>query len=55
MKIIYEQDYISKFDITIIMKAIYNEKENLLSYKLSGYYFGKPNLEDLEIFKEKRN
>ena len=51
MKIVYEQTYVPYVDITIIMKAIYDEKEQI-SYKLSGYYFGEPSFDCLETFKE---
>ena len=52
MKIVYEQTYVPYVDITIIMKAIYDKDNEQTSYKLSGYYFGKPSLDGLETFKE---
>lgn len=52
MKIVYEQAYVPYVDITIIMKAIYDYKEEQLSYELSGYYFGKPSIKSLETFKD---
>lgn len=54
MKIEYEQTYVPYVDITIIMKAIYNEQNEQESYTLSGYYFGKPSLDGLETFKDKK-
>ena len=32
MKIVSEQQYVEKVDITIIMKAIINEKEETIKY-----------------------
>lgn len=52
MKIKYEQTYVPYIDITIIMKAIYDENNEQISYKLSGYYFGKPDLDGLNTFKD---
>ena len=48
----YEQTFVPGVDITIIMKAIYNENKELIKYVLSGYYFGKPSAEGLETFKD---
>lgn len=53
MKLVYEQTYVPYVDITIIMKAIYDENNEQISYKLSGYYFGKPSLDGLDTFKDK--
>lgn len=53
MKEVYEQTYVPYVDITIIMKAIYDENNEQISYKLSGYYFGKPSLDGLDTFKDK--
>lgn len=52
MKIQYEQYYVGRLDITIIMKAIINEKGEQIKYELSGYYFGEPSIYDLEQFKD---
>lgn len=52
MRIVYEQTYVPYVDITIIMKAVYNKDKEQIEYKLSGYYFGKPDLDGLERFKE---
>ena len=52
MKINYEQTYVPYVDITIIMKAVYNEDNEQISYTLTGYYFGKPNIDGLETFKD---
>lgn len=52
MQITYEQTYIPYVDITIIMKATYDKNNEQISYKLTGYYFGKPNIKGLETFKE---
>ncbi len=54
MKIQYEQYYVEKVDITIIMKAIINEKDEPIKYELSGYYFGKPSIYGLEEFKDNK-
>ncbi len=52
MKIEYEQTYVPYVDITIIMKAIFDENNEQIKYVLSGYYFGKPSVESLEIYKD---
>lgn len=52
MKINYEQTYVPYIDITIIMKAIYDKDNEQIKYVLSGYYFGKPDIEGLETFKD---
>lgn len=52
MKLEYEQTYVPYVDITIIMKAIYDNNNEQTSYKLTGYYFGKPSIEGLETFKD---
>lgn len=52
MRLVYEQRYVPRFDITIIMKTIYDENREQISYTLSGYYFGEPNLKSLEIYKD---
>lgn len=54
MKILYEQTYIPNLDITIIMKATYDENDEQIKYVLSGYYFGKPSVEGLEKFKDNK-
>lgn len=54
MKIEYEQYYVNKVDITIIMKAIINEKGDQIKYELSGYYFGSPSINGLETFKDNK-
>ena len=54
MRIEYTQTYVPYEDLTIIMKAIYNSKNEQESYTLSGYYFGSPSLERLETFKDKK-
>jgi hypothetical protein len=54
MKIQYEQYYVEKADITIIMKAIINEKDEQIKYELSGYYFGDPSIYGLEEFKDNK-
>ncbi len=54
MKIVYEQQYLEKIDITIIMKTIINEKDEMIKYELSGYYFGKPSVYGLEEFKDNK-
>ena len=52
MKLNYEQYYVQYVDITIIMKATYDENDEQIKYLLSGYYFGKPSIEGLETFKD---
>lgn len=52
MELRYEQTYVPYVDITIIMKAIYDSDKEQISYKLTGYYFGKPSIEGLETFKD---
>ena len=54
MKIQYEQTYVPYVDITIIMKAIDDENDEQIKYDLSGYYFGKPSVEALEIYKDNK-
>lgn len=54
MKIEYTQTYVPYEDLTIIMKATYNEDKEQIKYELSGYYFGKPSLEGLQTFKDKK-
>lgn len=54
MKVVYEQTYVPYVDITIIMKATYNENNEQTKYVLSGYYFGKPSIECLETFKDNK-
>lgn len=51
MKIIYEQTYVAKVDITVIMKAIYRDDE-IIEYYLCGYYFGEPSVDAFDIFKD---
>lgn len=55
MKIEYEQTYVPFVDITIIMKAIYDENNEQIKYYLSGYYFGRPSLDGLETFKDDKS
>lgn len=52
MKLIYEQTYVPGVDITIIMKAVENNEGEQIDYRLSGYYFGEPCRDGLEIFKD---
>ena len=52
MKLVYEQRYVPYVDVTIIMKSIYDENREQISYTLSGYYFGEPDLKSLEIYKD---
>ena len=52
MRIIYEQTYVPGVDITIIMKAVYDKDNEQISYKLTGYYFGRPDLDGLDTFKD---
>ena len=50
-KIIYEQDYCSRLDVTIIMEYIKNGN-NILKKRVSGFYYGEPDLNCLIKFKE---
>ena len=48
----YEQDFCKSFDITVIRKLTYIGKQ-LIEEKISGFYYGSPDLTGLETFKEK--
>ena len=51
-KIIYEQDYCEHLGITIIMQYIYIDND-IAKQKVSGFYYGEPDLESLQKFKDK--
>ena len=51
-KIIYEQDYCEHLGVTIIMQCIYIDGD-IAKQKISGFYYGEPDLESLLKFKEK--
>lgn len=50
MKITYEQAYQENLDITFIMK--YTDTKNKQITEISGFYYGKPNEENFNTFKE---
>ena len=52
MKLIYEQTYVPGVDITIIMKAVEDSEKEIIDYRLTGYYHGKPCKDGLELFKD---
>ena len=52
MKIEYIQNYVDRMDMALIMKATYDDNDEMINYELTGYYFGEPNDECLNIFKE---
>lgn len=49
--ITYEQDYCPRLDVTIIMEYI-RKGDSLLKQRVSGFYYGTPDLNGLIKFKE---
>ena len=49
--ITYEQDYCPRLDVTIIMEYI-RKGDDLLQQRVSGFYYGQPDLDGLIEFKE---
>lgn len=53
-KIEYTQDYCEHLDMTIIVKYVLKDG-NIIKTSISGFYYGEPDLEGLETFKEKNS
>lgn len=48
----YTQDYCKHLDMTIIIRYVL-KNEVIIKTKISGFYYGEPDLEGLETFKDK--
>lgn len=42
--------YLEKSDITIILEDTFGIDENLVSTEIKGFYYGKPNKEDVKKY-----